>query len=228
MMSLFQKEISLSGDALKIIACITMLVDHVGRLFFPSEDIWVIIGRIAFPLFAFLIAVGFIHTKNVFSYMQRLFWFGFGSQIPHMLLMYHAELPYKFNILFTLLFGVIALYIYTKKTLWISTPLIIFIGIIMELGGFEYGVYGLILILANFFFLKHKNIGATLLAGIHIGYTYIIHSLSFFTRQLFGTLSIPFLFLYNGERGNIIPRSFFYWFYPGHMIFLVIIKILFT
>ncbi len=228
MMSLFQKEISLSGDALKIIACITMLVDHVGRLFFPTEDIWVIIGRIAFPLFAFLIAVGFMHTKNVFSYMQRLFWFGIIAQIPHILLMYHAGLPYKFNILFTLLFGVIALYALTKKSLWFSIALIATIGIIMQLGNFEYGAYGLVLIIANFFFLKHKKIGATLLAGVHVGYTYLLHSLHLFTLQIFGTLSIPFLFLYNGEKGTIVPRSFFYWFYPGHMIFLVIIKILFT
>ena len=228
MMHLFQKEISLSGDALKIIACSTMLIDHVGRLFFPTENIWVIIGRIAFPLFAFLIAVGFIHTKNVFSYMQRLFWFGVIAQIPHILFMYYAGLPYKFNILFTLLFGVTALYVITKKSFFVSIPLVIIMGIIMQLGYFEYGAYGLVLIMVNFFFLKHKKIGTVLLTGVHIGYTYLMHSLHLFTRQIFGTLSIPFLFLYNGERGNIVPRSFFYWFYPGHMFFLVIIKILFT
>jgi len=228
MISFFQKEISLSGNTLKIIACIAMFIDHTGRLFFPDENMWVIIGRIAFPIFAFLITVGFIHTKNVSSYIQRLFWFGFLAQIPHMLLMYHAGLPYKFNILFTLLFGIIALYVVTKKSLWFSIPVIIILGLIMEISSFEYGIYGLGVILTSYLFLKNSYQGTALLSGLHVGYTYLMHSFGFVTRQLFGTLSISFLFLYNGEKGNNVPLYFFYWFYPGHMLFLVIIKILFT
>jgi len=62
----------LSGNMLKIIAALAMLCDHVGLLFFPSQDIFRIIGRLAFPIFAFMIAEGCKYTRNKAKYFFNL------------------------------------------------------------------------------------------------------------------------------------------------------------
>ena len=59
----------LSRDVLKIIAVLAMLIDHVGKLFFPEVLFLQILGRLAFPIFAFFIAEGFYYTKNKVQYL---------------------------------------------------------------------------------------------------------------------------------------------------------------
>ena len=61
----------LSGNALKIIAAVAMLIDHVGIMFFPTVAIYRIIGRLSFPIFAFMIVEGYFHTKNLKKYVLR-------------------------------------------------------------------------------------------------------------------------------------------------------------
>ena len=63
----------LSGNMLKIIAAVTMLVDHAGILFFPSQNIYRIIGRLAFPIFAYMIAEGCKYTRNKIRYFAMIF-----------------------------------------------------------------------------------------------------------------------------------------------------------
>ena len=70
MMVTMKKIRFLSGNMLKVIAAITMTVDHIGVIFFPSSNILRIIGRIAFPIFAFMIAEGCKYTKNKFRYFN--------------------------------------------------------------------------------------------------------------------------------------------------------------
>ena len=67
---------------LKIIAILTMTIDHVGFFFFPDIEVLRIIGRLSFPLFAWLIANGAYHTKNMHAYLVRLFIFALISQVP--------------------------------------------------------------------------------------------------------------------------------------------------
>ena len=66
-------KMEITSFALKWIGIVSMIVDHIGRMFFP--DIWVFtaIGRLAFPIFALLTAVGFMYTANIFRYGIRLF-----------------------------------------------------------------------------------------------------------------------------------------------------------
>lgn len=70
-------KMEITSFALKWIGIVSMIVDHIGRMFFP--DIWVFtaIGRMAFPIFAFLTAVGFMYTANIFRYGIRLFFWLF-------------------------------------------------------------------------------------------------------------------------------------------------------
>ena len=72
---------------MKWIAVLTMITDHVGRMFFPDVHIFNIIGRIAFPLFAFLLIEGFVHTGNLKKYMLRMLIFACISEIPYDLAM---------------------------------------------------------------------------------------------------------------------------------------------
>ena len=73
----------INASVLKWIAVITMLIDHVGVVFFPEYSIIRWIGRISFPLFAFLICEGYRHTSNIWKYFLRLGIFAIISEIPY-------------------------------------------------------------------------------------------------------------------------------------------------
>lgn len=120
----------ISGSTLKLIAIVTMFIDHLGAtvlrtvMNLPSvirsefwSDFWQTaysssrnIGRIAFPIFCFLIVEGFIHTRNVWKYASRMFLFALISEIPFDIALkgnwYH---PMKQNVYFTLLIGLLVL-----------------------------------------------------------------------------------------------------------------------
>ena len=70
---------------LKCIAMISMLIDHTSVAYFGQTTLFNVIGRIAFPIFAFQISEGYIHTKNLKKYLLRLFCFAIISQVPFML-----------------------------------------------------------------------------------------------------------------------------------------------
>lgn len=103
------------NDTLKIIALVTMLIDHVGAIFFPDEMLWRTIGRIAFPIFSWQLVEGYVHTSNRMKYGLRLFLFGCVSQIPYMFM--NPELtfnPLHINIMFQLFSGILLLAAYDQ------------------------------------------------------------------------------------------------------------------
>ena len=99
---------------LKIVAMITMTCDHLGDALFNHLNILNYIGRISFPIFAFQLTQGYLHTKNKGKYGIRLFLFALISQIPFALFiqMFNNDGSYKLNIFFTLLLGFICIYVY--------------------------------------------------------------------------------------------------------------------
>ena len=98
-------------DDLKILALITMLIDHTGLLFFPSDMLFRTIGRIAFPIFAWQLVEGFCHTSNLKNYMTRIALFGCIAQLPYMFLSPELDFePLRINILFQLLSGLALLW----------------------------------------------------------------------------------------------------------------------
>ena len=92
----------MTSFSLKIIAIITMFIDHLGNSYFKYTTWMNVIGRIAFPIFAFLISEGYAHTKNLKKYFFRLFLFALISQIPFMLFFSTYKDGFAFNIFFTL------------------------------------------------------------------------------------------------------------------------------
>lgn len=94
------------NDLLKIIALVTMLIDHVGYLYFPEEMMFRTIGRIAFPIFAYQVAIGFQKTSSRPRYAKRLFIFALISQVPYF--WFNPTLDFEWeglNIMFTLLYS---------------------------------------------------------------------------------------------------------------------------
>jgi hypothetical protein len=101
------------NDTLKLIAMATMLIDHIGYMFFPQYLIFRSVGRLAFPIFAYQLAVGYEKTSNLKNYAKRLFIFGLISQIPYSFFSPELEFkPFNLNIMFTLLLALGVVYLY--------------------------------------------------------------------------------------------------------------------
>lgn len=148
---------------LKIIACLTMLIDHVGYTFFP-QALWLrMIGRLAFPLFAWYVAAGFRRTHSRWRYMARLAGWGILSQVPFALLFHNAtpRIPLSFvegtNVLFTFFFAVLGLQLIAlcKKSHW-SIQAASWLGAALlaaaaQKANTDYGAYGVVIVLLFYF-----------------------------------------------------------------------------
>jgi len=215
----------LSSSGLKIIAVVTMAVDHIGFLFFPDEILWRIVGRISFPLFAFLIAEGYRHTRDREAYAFRLGILALVSQVPFMLMLDAAGIePAALNIFFTLLAGLISIALIDRLPAAQAVPCVLVLMVAAELLGFDYGAYGVLMILASSLFIRRRGLGAAVLAGLSIVRAVFFGFVSL-SLQLFAPLALPFLFAYDGTKGRALPRSLFYAFYPAHMLILWLIWI---
>ena len=106
----------MTSFVLKVIAMITMVIDHLGNAWLKHTTEMNVIGRIAFPIFAFQISEGYTHTKNLKKYFFRLTLFAFLSQIPFMLFRSLYTTGFALNIFFTLTVGLLAIFCYDKFT----------------------------------------------------------------------------------------------------------------
>jgi hypothetical protein len=220
---------------IKILAITLMVIDHIGAFLFPDIFLFRIIGRLSFILFAWLVANGVLHTKNIYLYAKRLLIFGCISQIPYALVT-HIESPNfsGLNIFFTLALGVLAIIAVRRfKNLTITLPLIFLILFIIEhiLGKVSYGAYGIATILIFYFFYHNLKVAALLqafvvslfytlpllLTGIPLITFYNDQSVSLV--QPIGILAIPIIALYNGQLGPKMKWAF-YIFYPAHLLLI--------
>ena len=101
----------MTSFALKIIAMITMLIDHSGDAYFKRTTAMNFIGRIAFPIFAFQITEGYTHTKNLKKYFLRLFIFALLSQIPFWLFESTFTSNFTLNIFFYIILWIISYFL---------------------------------------------------------------------------------------------------------------------
>ena len=148
-------------DSLKLLAFLTMVVDHIGLLFFPHLSFFRTIGRLSFPLFAYGIARGYQYTSNKKRYFYRMVLYAFVSQVPYSFL--NPELnfrPFRLNILFTFVIGLLLLMLIDKvreDKRWVPVIVIapIFIYFFEGTGlSISYGAYGLLLIITFYLFLE--------------------------------------------------------------------------
>lgn len=100
-----EPRLTISQEALKLLACLTMLIDHIGAVFFPSAQ-WIrIIGRLSFPIYCFLLSEGIHYTRNPLKYGLRLLLVALLAELPYDLLFY-GKLTWAHNsVMVTLLLG---------------------------------------------------------------------------------------------------------------------------
>lgn len=214
----------MSSFLLKIVAIITMTIDHAGFLFFNNNFILRILGRIAMPIFAFQIGIGFKNTHSKEKYILRMFLTALISEIPFMLMITSGNYIYaSHNICFTFTLALATLYLIElgkENKLFIFASIVpILISLLIPL---DYGIWAILLVLLFYFFSEKKLIYTFGMIIIALSYYFINNS----TLQVYMLLSLPFLYLYNGKKGKSL-KYLFYVFYPLHMLILALIKIYF-
>lgn len=207
-----------------------MLCDHIGAVFMDDNAIMRAIGRMAFPIFAFLLAEGYRHTSDKRKYFIRLMVFAFVSEAPFDLVFYGRAFSLeRQNVFFTLAAGIVVMYAadiaYEKKL-----QAIIFVATAIAAAlflRFDYGLCGLLIITAFYMyepdtgasgFLNKlwNNMGFTVLTGV-------IWVLFYGVKQLYALFAIIPITLYNGERGRSSLKYVFYLFYPVHLLVMYLI-----
>ncbi len=212
------------NDYLKLIAAIAMLFDHTAVLsVFTDTNAYIImraIGRIAFPIFAYYIAVGFKNTHNLKKYVTRLFICAVISQIPYTL---YFKDYLDLNVIFTFLIAAAVLYFI--KIQWNYTAIVVAIlPICLEILfhiSFNYSVYGIMTVITFYLFIDKPY---------KAGIVFIIATLLFciYTKnplQMLAVLALPIIFM---EPVIYVrtPKYFFYYFYPVHLMILYMASIL--
>lgn len=190
-----------------------MALDHTGAVLYPSQ-IWLrCLGRIAFPIFCFLIVEGFFHTHDVRRYMGRLGVFALISEIPYDLAFRGVPLEYAHqNVFFTLLIGIGMMVLLERNREWPVKAVILLLAMwLAVLIRSDYNFRGVLLIFV--FYIFHESRWLAVTAGGFWNFLYqgVI--------QKYGVLSVLPLALYNGERGRKM-KYFFYIFYPAHLLLL--------
>lgn len=220
----------LNSYNLKLIAIITMFIDHFAAVLLPNDMfIYLIlrgIGRLAFPIFAFLIVEGFFHSSNIKKYIIRLGIFALISEIPFDLAFYNkiCYMGHQ-NIFFTLLLALILISLLDKidklysSNLWLrntySSLLILFIATISIVMKTDYDFAGIFMI-ATFYYFRGYKIRITM-------YLFFLQYIILGIFQTIGTLSMIPISFYNGKKGKSL-KYFFYFFYPVHLIVLYIVN----
>ena len=235
---------SFSGTALKTIACITMLIDHIGAscieagILTPGLDIGTLsrdnlsayplyrldmvlrsTGRLAFPIFCFLLVEGFVHTHDVKKYVRRLFLFALISEVPFDLAFFRTPFALDHqNVYWTLALGVLAmagLKHFEKpdgSASWKGLLCVAGCTLAALLACTDYDGIGVLIICALYLTRGDRKrqciVGAVL-----------------FAWEFTAPLAFVLVWFYNGQRGRCTPamQKVFYWFYPVHLLVLAVV-----
>ena len=219
----------LSNFDLKILAIITMTIDHIGAIIYPNIDAFRIIGRISFPIFCFLLVEGFKHTHNRFRYFIRLLLFAIITQPIYVYAFNNHELNilFTFSLSFLLLSSIefinkiinkynkgIENYLYKTISYLLIYIIFLILSIILNV---DYQALGISLVLI---FYLSPNILLSLLLYLIIAITLNVNNI-----QLYSLIAFIFIYFYNGKKGKNI-KYFFYLYYPLHLLFLKGLSIL--
>ena len=210
---------SLSGSCLKVIAIVSMTIDHLGLYLLGGEDaadasatyhLMRMAGRLAFPIFAFLLVEGYVHTRDIRKYMLNLFVAAVISDIPWMLLGGYDS----HNVMFTLLLGLMAVSFIDRfwRNRFLTLAVIGGIAILAEWLQTDYSWRGIFLICVLFMFRQKPLLAFTF--GLPVLMVYGLAGCA-------AGLMMPML--YSGQRGfatGWFAKYFFYAFYPLHLMLI--------
>ncbi len=214
-------------ELLKWIAIITMTVDHIGVVLYPEFNVLRFIGRLSFPLFAYLLILGMESTRNIRYYFTRLFIFALISQVPFFLAIDYGPFE-SLNIFFTLSFGLLFIYFFKKGSAFAFVPVVA--SFVLP---FDYGIYGIAMMGCMYILKKNTKFGVASLVLLNTLFLVPLNS------QFLSIAAIPFIVLHKNGSLNITRESserfaiplwrkyFFYVYYPLHLALLYIIKLYF-
>ena len=218
-------------ELLKIIAIVTMVIDHIGNILYPDLLLLQIIGRLSFPLFAYLIVLGTESTKKPRKYMVTLLSFALISQLPYFLA-FDIQPFERLNILFSLFLSALTIYFYNKKSLLAFVPLLVSIILPTE------GSYYVVLTAVGIKLLKDTpKLGAIALFALNIQFPFVSDPET--QIQILSLLALPLIFLHIKnwlKKEVLIPEKSlaysirkyaFYLFYPLHLALMFLIKLFF-
>ena len=233
--------------SLHIMAMVFMLCDHLWGTSVVSHDVFTCIGRLTFPIYAFLIVEGYFHTRSLKKYVKRLLLFAVISEIPFNLVMSGSIFyPLHQNVLWSFLISIGLIHWnekFREKKMWkrflvgIATLYIAYIGGIVTF--VDYYHAGIFTVLAFRFFRGrrwHEYLGQ-LLCMQYIncemlgGFGYAFHLLGaehFVPRQALAMLALIPIWLYRGRQGyhSKTLQWIYYGFYPAHLLILGILQML--
>ena len=230
----------LTSNMLRILAMAFMICDHLWAKVVPGNDWMTHIGRMTFPIFAFMISEGFIHTSNLKKYILRLLGFALISEIPF-ILFYGGSwfYPYHQNVLFTLLLGLLAISLIdkarkekTKMAIIKAVLLMIPICLGAYIGFPDYGFFGFLTVVMFYLFRDFPfawllQLVAMVLMNVVLfeGQQFIIEIADKtyeIAAQSFAVFALIPIWLYGGRKGKSskIMQYGFYAFYPVHMLII--------
>ncbi len=239
--------IETTSFSLHIMAMVFMLMDHLWGIAIVKYDIFTCIGRLAFPIYAFMIVEGYFHTRNLKKYVTRLFLFAILSEIPFNLMMgSRIFFPIHQNVLWSFLISIGLIHWNEKvreKQLWLRILVALITLGIAYIGGLitfvDYYNAGILMVLTFYFFRGKKwwnyvgqvlclwYINCEILGGFGYEFT-LLGRTWFMERQAIALLALIPIWLYSGKQGYYSKKLqyVYYFFYPAHLLILGIIKFL--
>ena len=215
----------LNGNHLKLIAAVTMLLDHAGILLFPGIALFRILGRLAYPIYAYMIAEGCRYSRNKLRYFLMVFGLGAACQIVY----YFFSGDTYLNILLTFSCSIALIYVlqasydvktWQKRALW---SILFCAGFLTAYGlnqrfTIDYGFWGVMApVFVAFAHLRKSPHWASVLM---LGVALVLLTADMGGIQHYSFLALPLLLLYSGKRGKYSMKYFFYIFYPVHLAVL--------
>ena len=214
--------ISLTGNMLKILAAIFMTIDHIGVLLFPRVLLLRILGRLAMPIFAFMIAEGCKYTRNKKKYFGTIFALALFCQIVYFI----ADGSLYLSILFTFSLSILTIYaMQNLKAKNDTLSCLLFLGTVCAVFvlnlvfTIDYGFWGCMLPVFAAIPQGTKYDRHPIPIGM-LGVGLVFMSIAIGDIQGWSLLAIPLLLCYNGKRGKGNLKYFFYIFYPLHLALL--------
>ena len=223
---------NLDTNLLKLVAILSMTLDHFGAAFFPGAPWMRWIGRMAFPLFCYCMTVGMLYTHDIKRYLGRLGAFALISQ-PFWILAFNSQdflgNLFNFNIFFTLLVSLFAVWSF-KESKWVLFAAGV---LLLAFVNFDYSYGGVVLMLIFYLCRSHPALGAALYTldylpalwgGSLEDPTSLVvggHAVGF---EIFALLALPLIYLKTGS-GLRIPKWFFYCYYPAHLAAIFLIRL---
>lgn len=243
------KEVGLNRDTqlLKLLAMITMLADHTGKMFFSQYPIMRVIGRLAFPIYAYCIAAGCVYSRNRLKYLSRLLLTGLVSQpfyamalahtTPRMFAVSFRENPVGAavnfyveswqspSIMLTLTVGLLMIWAIRERQLICVLALALLTWKIQN--SINYGWKGVALIVLFYLFIRHWWLAMPAVFAFMVwwglqGSGYHFFGLQF-GIQMFALLALPMICI--PTHSNLkINKWVFYLFYPAHLIGIMLVQ----